>query len=611
MKTDNKEMKQIEKRDIRTYQDYISFKVNPTDPYLMISELIDNSISSFDNKFGEDNWGDEVLTIYIDFYFNPSKTQTKTVHGTKVRKKSYIRVCDNAYGMDYSSLIDAIRLNRKNNDSTSSKNVHGRGLKQCAFFFGADLEIETITEKGECSYSTLTTSIHSPEDEVTLTARNIPADEIEYVEERGTCISITNIYDNRHLTLNKYEGLINSISHRYIKMIKSGRMEILYAKDINSDLSIFETKDEVDELVSYVREGHEKYNGVKIGKIINQAKADIKKMENAAAGSRKFGTESLNKYKKEKTDAINAISSLLTEHKKDNDLLYKWTQTLDINGKELDVTFWRTSKNTSKSSNRGYSHLRGYRVYEGDRAIYHPPVSDDESGSSTYYKGAFPSGVGDSGSTHNRFAGEFNIEQINASTASDKSKFIFEDAEDEDILNSKLGMIWRIYDTFEMRARSGDKDNKGLTNKEADQVISTIESKFEKNVKDPIANFTDKGEVESIAMALDVDKVWWNIRIKIDNSDVQNKIWDRKITEEDGIPTMEITTYTGHKLWKKIDNSKEFLTEAVFPITIFIAHYEISSYSKAFGQDYDINKIKKSDDSRIDDLNESGGIVSE
>lgn len=585
----------MKKQDIRTYDDYISLKNNPTYPFLMISELIDNSISSFDNHYGVDKW-EEKLRINIDFYFN--KKQTRIIHGTKAETNSYIKVVDNAFGMDEATLIDAVRLNKKNTTSISTKNRHGRGLKQCAFYFGADLDIETWNDNNEISNIKLSTSVFDSSDEVTLETFSLGQNDLEHIDERGTAIVINNIYSNKSFTDLKYNKLIEAISYRYIKLIKAGKMEIWYTDDIKNEYSKFTNKQETDEHIEIVNENF-KYNKEKTMEVINDSKNYLETFKiNGTGGA---GAQYLSKYEDLADETVECISNLLIESVTEPNLKFEWSQTLDINGKKLRVRFWKLKKQQGKH--------RGYRVYEGDRALLHPPMTDDDV--TTYHKGVFPTN-NESGSTENRFAGEFDILDINATTSTDKSKFIFEDQSDEEVLNSKLLMIWKIFNTFEMRGRSDTKDSEGkdISNKESQQIVNVARSKFGKNI-DQVRVIEDKDGNNGIGFDLKVNDDSWEIEIQIDKKIKPKKIWDRRIMSIDKGNKMIITAFTAHPIWRRMDSTKEFMSESLIPISIFVAHYEIMNIIDGTSgksiDEIDISKII----SPIDKMNKSGEIIDE
>ena len=582
-------------KDIRTYSDYIDLKNVSTKPFLMISELIDNSISSFDNYYGTEEWG-EKLEIEVDFYFGEKKT-TKIIHGTKNSINSYIRVTDNAFGMNELKLLEAIRLNKKNKESKSNMNRHGRGLKQCAFYFGSDLEIETWDEKDNFSKIEIPTSIHNPEGEVTLESYRIGINDFESLKKRGTSILIKKIHSNRVLSPNRFKELIDAISFRYIRLIKSGRLEIRYTNNINNMDSSFEKKEDAKEFIEKVSNNFD-YNLTKMNEIIKAIEIDVNSAIEGNSGTNETGIIDFPKYPILIRKTFENIKSLLLKSIENKDIEFKWDQVLNINNKKLNVSFWMLEKNKSS--------YRGYRVYEGDRALLHPPIAEGENGTSTYFKAVFPSSH-KSGSTDNRFAGEFNILEINATTSTDKSKFIFEDTEDEEILNMKLRLIWEVFNIFAIKGRSEDKKEIGKTieSKDKNIVKATIESKFGKSVKDVIVN---ENKIQ-LDMKMD-EKITWKLEIYINTRKCPNKIWDKIITKFGDINKMKLTTYSAHPIWKRIDGSTNFIPEMLVPISILIAHYEISNILDGSGQDVNI-KFDLKNISPIDKLNKSGEIIIE
>lgn len=588
----------MKKKDIRTYSDYIDLKNNPTKPFLMISELIDNSISSFDNYYGSKDW-DERLEIKVVFYFDRSKK--KIVNGNQVESNSYIQVIDNAFGMSEDVLIDAVRLNKKNENSISKMNRHGRGLKQCAFYFGADLDIETWDDKGNISSLIMQTSLHQPNDEVELETTRLKEKDVETIYKRGTAVTISNVYINKSFTEHKFDNLVKAISTRYIKLIKSGKMEIKYSNDIEVMNSGFKTVEDASEPISKVNENF-KYDLKKTKAIIEESKKDIEDYKIGSA-QKKDGLDTFSKFPDDVDKAFENISKLLLDSVKDHDTLYKWDQVLDINKKKLKVSFWRLEKNKSP--------YRGYRVYEGERALLHPPISDDEGGISTYYKAVFPASH-KTGSTDNRFAGEFDILDINASTSTDKSQFIFESSEDEEILNGKLRAIWEVFNIVEMKGRSDtlNQEGKSITTKYVKSIKTVLKSKFGSNISEIEVKDIDDGNYAEFNLQIDKKNIW-KVKLQIDNQTHPQKIWDRIIEFNDDKPKMTLMIYSAHLIWQRINTSHDFLTEALIPISTFIAHYEIMNIIDGTnGKDLkkiDLGKIK----SQIDRMNKSGEIINE
>lgn len=610
----------MKKLDVRTYDDYITLKNNPTESFLMISELIDNSISSFDNQHGGIDWGNDKLEIKVDFYFD--KKVKKDVHGTLAQSNSYVRVIDNAYGMDEEQLINAIRLNKKNDESISINNRHGRGLKQCAFYFGATLDIETWKETVDADGNkrdiinsiVLDTNAFKSDDEVMLETIPLKEYELQVLNSRGTAISIFNVFDIKTFTEKKFDDLKNSITYRYIKLIKDGKLEIKYCNKINEEVhykgeddinEYFTEFSEHDEFISKVSQNFN-YGAEKMSKVINLSREGL--MELIKDGGSRIGVAALIKYEKTREDAFAAISGLLMKSVFDNETEYHWEQVLNINGKELPVRFWRLQKGTSR--------YRGFRVFEGERALLHPPMSDDGTGPSTYYEPVFPSSS-ETGSTENRFAGEFDITKIGATTTTDKSKFIFNSSKDEEELNEQLSMIWRIYNTFEINGRSNTKvEGKMMNKKDAYVIKSVMESKFGKYNRN-IEVYEDNNKDMVVAFELLVNDKYWKLEIRTDNQEYPAQIWNKqKGVNDDGEEVLLITAYTSHPIWRRMDRSKGFFQESLLPITTFVVHYEISNITEEFEKDeikdeLDLDKIVSSSKSAMFGLNHSGEILEE
>jgi hypothetical protein len=113
----------------KTVEDLEQYYRYPSNEYLMLCELIDNSISSYiSNRTKLDVRGLNI-EILID---------------SRNKENRSLTVTDNANGMDAEVLENAIYFgNPKNLKKSSGLNIYGVGLKQAAFFSGKRLEINS------------------------------------------------------------------------------------------------------------------------------------------------------------------------------------------------------------------------------------------------------------------------------------------------------------------------------------------------------------------------------------------------------------------------------------------------------------------------------------
>ena len=106
------------------YQALYAKKNNRSKPYLMLSELLDNSIASWLDK-------KQTSDLNIELIINS--------------KKRTISCSDNANGMSPQELLDSVELNKET--SGNNINMFGVGMKNAAFWFGHDLKIRTMNGK--------------------------------------------------------------------------------------------------------------------------------------------------------------------------------------------------------------------------------------------------------------------------------------------------------------------------------------------------------------------------------------------------------------------------------------------------------------------------------
>jgi ribosomal protein S24E len=130
-------------------------------------------------------------------------------HEARYKEEAFISVVDNAFGMDKSTLFKSIELDNKKIILGSNKNVHGRGLKQAAFYFGLSLEIFTnnLKESSEMKFD-----ISKVESLNTPIKRSV---KVSSYKKRGTKILIQKIYSNKLLKRKNIAILQEALLARY------------------------------------------------------------------------------------------------------------------------------------------------------------------------------------------------------------------------------------------------------------------------------------------------------------------------------------------------------------------------------------------------------------
>lgn len=546
-----------ERYDPRTYYDYLKLKDVNTKPFLMIAELIDNSISSFEGHFKGKTW-DRVLEIDIEIGFNGNE---KDIFGYKTISGSFISVKDNAFGINPKDLIGAVKLNSKNVKATTL-NVHGRGLKQSAFFFGVDLTVLTTYEgKGQTVELKLSDQEEGDNSVIFINPKDIKR------SEAGTEILIQNINSDKVFSSSIWDNIKLALEYRYIKYLTSGKVEIRYNfnKEVIGKFNS-ETKEPKTAVASSF-EVFEKYDNIEdfIKIVDKEVKSDITKRGD-------------NVDRVISKQAFETIANIFRDADKDRQKIFEWTMVFDILGNKLDVNFWMLPSSHVK--------YRGIRLFEGLRAINHYGYQNQETRPYTDWK---INGM-ETGSTENRFAGQADLSQIKVTSKTDKSSFTISE-EQRMLLDKAIYSVWAVFNKFVLRSRNDKKFKKGkkISRSETEAMKSISATKFpNKNItyegdeisKNIYAKFTYESTGEEI----------WDIRIKVDDSRRPINIFDHNMDQDSYV--MEIVAYSAHPFWRDIDKLKsDFLTEALVPITLLIAIQSIESTAKDSADPVDLANI--------------------
>ena len=127
-----------------------SYKRLPYKAWYAFAEFIDNSTQSYRNNHVQlDEWfanDGEMLTVNIT-YANTTK-----------RSPGFIKIEDNAFGMNLRNLQDALTLGKKP-EIANERSKYGLGLKTAAFWFGNIWKIET-TQRGSTEMFTVTVDLN-------------------------------------------------------------------------------------------------------------------------------------------------------------------------------------------------------------------------------------------------------------------------------------------------------------------------------------------------------------------------------------------------------------------------------------------------------------------
>lgn len=178
---------------------------NRSKNYLMLSELIDNSIGSWnENKMKTD------LDVFVEINIPDKKI-----------------VCtDNAFGMNEQELLDSVELNKEK--IGNNINMFGVGMKNAAFWFGQDLIIKTNNGISASSTSVRLSKVRDFNEPVQWKIENNGVSK----KEQGTQVLIENVYEARVMTEDEAKEAAEIIQTKYRKYLigtKRGKVNIVFS----------------------------------------------------------------------------------------------------------------------------------------------------------------------------------------------------------------------------------------------------------------------------------------------------------------------------------------------------------------------------------------------
>lgn len=190
----------------KTYSDLWQHKEDHSTLGFCLAEFIDNSISSCEEVYWNNN---------ID-----RKLEIEIIYDDK--KELYI-VKDNAGGMDLENLYVAMDLKEKNTSEidNSKLNQYGVGMKSAIFWIGKDADIYTKKKDNQelCGKYNSSDSKRDRGDKVEYSIFNSVDNEINY-DDSGTVIYINECYgSDRAMTENKWEAVEFFLGNRYAKYL--------------------------------------------------------------------------------------------------------------------------------------------------------------------------------------------------------------------------------------------------------------------------------------------------------------------------------------------------------------------------------------------------------
>ncbi len=171
------------------------------------AEFIDNSTQSFfTNRDALKKIGQNKVKVDLEIY------------------PEYIKIHDNAYGMELDDFSRAVKLNSPPEDK-SGRSEKGMGLKTAATCLGSFWSVETTQFNSKNKYI-----IEMDVDDISINAPDtIDADQYEcYENEHFTTIYIKNL--NKKITPNKVQSLMSTLSEIYAIDIRNGDLELTINK---------------------------------------------------------------------------------------------------------------------------------------------------------------------------------------------------------------------------------------------------------------------------------------------------------------------------------------------------------------------------------------------
>lgn len=557
--------------DPRTYLDYIKLKDVNTKHFLMISELIDNAISSFENKYESSDVWDSLLAIDIKIIF-PEEYQTNRTNlfnSLDVINNSSIIVSDNAFGMKRDILIDAIKLNRPIR-SFSKNNVHGRGLKQSAFFFGTDLIVKTKLENDKSYKVELKTSTQKSLNEPIFID---PKEIVQKNRKKGTDIIINNIYYDKFFSFSTLQNIKETLEYRYIRYLNENNIKI--SIQYNNEPIIFLNENKI-ELKTTVLSANENIKTQK----------DLETFEENA---KKFLDEKIKNYSIEKIDrktmwkSFYEISNLFQKKIKENNntLLFEFSQRIKVLNQEITINFWMLPKKQKK--------LSGIRLFEGKRAICHAGYHDFETKPFRSWKKGM-----ESGSTENMFAGSCDLSELGVSSKTDKSSFTLTENQTKEFSRQILS-VWEAFNAFTMSSRKKFNKSPKVTKSTKNILEHMLGEKFSskdfqimteekfpeifKEMKNEEKNFSSNMQIVGCFNYV-TDFNSWIIKINTDRSLSPKNIFDDSASDFDN-NEMVLTVFSSHPFFQKINsilNVDDFYNEALLPITLLVSTQKIEIF---------------------------------
>jgi hypothetical protein len=364
--------------------------------YTMISEFIDNSISSCLESKNEKDLENLLIEITIDY---------------SDQNNIKIYIIDNANGMSEDAMDHSMKIaNKDRTYKTSQLNKFGVGMKVAAFWSGNSIEIFS-KRKAESVGHTVKMDL----DELDKNNNGIVAYEINewdgtikfktpnfeiLNEESGTIVCLENVQQSRYdlLEMKSYKRFLQILCFKYNRYITKGVKIIVNKIDQKNEskaIGLSSLKPAVENVKTWAKQIAEQSNKIKNEVFVTKWVDSVVSQINDSSVAKSI-----------KDDIINKI-------KNQEDLM--WDCNIDLNQNISLPIKIGILKNTSKVNSddlvQHYREFAGFTVYQADRAIMCGPNTFDEALDSKNYLANLKVSYGGSGTDY-RITGEFDIDNL-------------------------------------------------------------------------------------------------------------------------------------------------------------------------------------------------------
>lgn len=534
--------------------------------YLMISELIDNSISSWIDDGGNETVNGLEITLDIDF-----KASDENLHK--------IQVIDNAYGMDENELEIALTLGMKTQEKDSGLSLFGMGLKQSAFWLGKKLSV--ITKKENVNGYIAIIDLPKLKRENNQYDEEYDLDIAPNTMPRGTIIEISNIRNGVERNHKYYMNQLPKIlGWRYNRYIKEGLViKLRFSKNkIKEEFIIKKFFPVTENLTNWAKSDKREVAVVK--------KEIIAKLEEELSDTKyeNFKHQLLSRIVNDK-DLVFPI-----------ELIFKGIKTVVYYG----ILSSKHRGGRKEFTDLGYTKVNGITIYQANRAIYCGP---NDTSHQTYFKPKDNRGAGLIFQIRLfgfMFVDEY-VKKGYLEVDSNKQAFKWDDTEfkkylDQTMENFKSSGISRAVEVIGRYQNSktvvkGPKNTKSNLSKIDKALIDRI-SKF-KNIKtsiyeDELVEISDGSLITSLVIE-DVKVGKYVERIQLIEDTFDDNSFLRQGLEDD---TLVIRINTNHKIWDPylIQGNEDIKRNIVYPLSIMvgIAQYTIQSEEFEAYEDFDL-----------------------